>query len=159
MTSHSFKDRAEQEKQYRLILDELTALRATDISENEFLKQVCITLDQRIPHYDWTGFYIVDRPGILKLGPYVGEPTDHVEIPFGRGICGQAAATGKTFVIDDVSAQSNYLSCSFKVRSEIVVPIFRNNTLWGELDIDSHTPDAFNELDRWLLEEVGRVVD
>ncbi len=149
-------DRMRREVLYKEILAEIAAI--SDIPLEDRLKAICTLLDERIDTYDWTGFYIVDSPGMLRLGPYVGEPTDHTFIPFGKGICGQAAATGKNFVIDDVSAQSNYLSCSFKVRSEIVVPVFRDGELWGELDIDSHTPAAFDDLDEWLLGEIAKII-
>ncbi len=123
------------------------------------MQEICELLDSEIDYYNWTGFYLVDSPKMLKLGPYVGKATDHVLIPFGKGICGQAAQTGYAFVIDDVKAQNNYLACSIDVKSEIVVPLFRNNILYGEIDIDSHTINAFDDLDRWFLEEIGKLLE
>jgi GAF domain-containing protein len=84
----------------------------------------------------------------------VGAPTDHVFIPFGTGICGQAAETLETFVIDDVTAQSNYLACSLDVKSEIVVPIMKGDEFIGELDIDSHLPARFGKDDQAVMEEI-----
>jgi len=125
------------------------------------LLEVCRLLKEGVGHYDWVGFYMVDpgTGGELVLGPYVGEPTEHVRIPFGRGICGQAAERRETFVVDDVSKEGNYLACSPYVRSEIVVPIFNDRgQLVAELDIDSHTPASFSAEDRRFLERVAELV-
>ncbi len=124
------------------------------------LQALCETMQQELAGYDWVGFYLVDpqSPRELILGPYAGAPTDHTRIAFGEGICGQAADSGETFVIDDVSKQSNYLSCGINVKSEIVVPVFEGDRLVGELDIDSHTPAAFGEEDRRLCEAVAALL-
>lgn len=121
------------------------------------MQEICELLSDTIGVFDWVGFYLVDpeEDRTLVLGPYVGEETDHTRIPFGRGICGQAAETGETFVVQDVSQASNYLACSVDVKSEIVVPIRSEGTLYGELDIDSHTRDAITEDHRALLEKIG----
>ncbi len=117
---------------------------------------ICRRLRDRVDHYDWVGFYLVDPDAEreLVLGPYVGEPTEHTRIPFGRGICGQAAETEETFVIQDVSKETNYLSCSVHVRSEIVVPMFKDGALIGELDIDSHALAPFTDEDEAFLAAV-----
>lgn len=119
------------------------------------LLEICQILEKSIDHYDWVGFYF--RNGDkeeLKLGPYVGEPTDHTIIPFGRGICGQVAVSNENFVVPDVSAQDNYLACSLTVKSEIVIPIFVNGENIGQIDIDSKTIDPFSEKDEHFLEFV-----
>lgn len=117
------------------------------------LKKICQVLNTELPYFDWTGFYFRDgHKEELVLGPYVGAETDHVWIPFGKGICGQVAVSGETFMVPDVSAQENYLACSTETKSEIVVPIFKNGKNIGQIDIDSHTPNAFSEDDRQLLE-------
>ena len=124
------------------------------------LLTICTLLREHFFHYDWIGFYLVDPKNgkELILGPYVGEPTEHVRIPFGKGICGQAAEREETFVIQDVSQETNYLSCSSKVQSEIVVPIFKMGAVVGELDIDSHTISPFTEEERNFLEQVCVIV-
>lgn len=124
------------------------------------LQTICDLLKNNIPHYDWVGFYLVDKDAEreLILGPYSGEPTEHTRIKFGQGICGQAADTEKTFLIEDVTAETNYLSCNASVKSEIVVPIFREGTLIGELDIDSHIPAAFDKIDEDFLVKIGELV-
>jgi L-methionine (R)-S-oxide reductase len=125
------------------------------------LLSLCVLLKARVPHYNWFGFYIARRDApLLDLGPYAGESTTHTLIPFGRGICGQAAESGDTFVVDDVSSASNYLACSLKVKSEIVVPVFVSGTreVAGEIDIDSHAVAAFSAEDRAFLENLALTV-
>ena len=116
---------------------------------------VCEVLESNVPYYNWVGFYF--RNGDkeeLKLGPYVGAPTDHTIIPFGKGICGQVAVSNQNFVVPDVSAQDNYIACSITVKAEIVVPIFVNGENIGQIDIDSNTPDPFTPADERFLEFV-----
>ena len=113
----------------------------------------------RIEYYNWVGFYFKNGDkDELKLGPYVGEPTDHTIIPFGKGICGQVAVSNQNFVVSDVSAQDNYIACSISVKSEIVVPLFINGENVGQIDIDSETPDPFTEADERFLEFVNEGV-
>ncbi len=125
-------------------------------SRDEKLEAICKLLDQEIEVFNWTGFYLVaeDEEQMLELGPFVGEATDHTRIPFGTGICGQAAETLDTFVVPDVSKADNYLACSADVKSEIVVPIMKNCEFVGELDIDSHTKNAFTPELRALCEKI-----
>lgn len=121
----------------------------------ERLLSLCELLEKDIIHYNWVGFYF--RNGIkeeLVLGPYVGEPTDHTVIPFGKGICGQVAVSNQNFVVPDVAAQDNYIACSITVKAEIVVPIFVDGKNIGQIDIDSNTPDPFTDADERFLEFV-----
>ncbi len=123
------------------------------------LQDICKLLKADIPYYDWVGFYF--RNGEreeLKLGPYAGAPTDHTIIPFGKGICGQVAVSGKNFVVPDVRAQDNYIACSITVKAEIVVPLFVNGENIGQIDIDSNTPDPFTGADELFLEFVNQKV-
>jgi GAF domain-containing protein len=130
------------------------------LGRDEKLRAVCRLLKENVSCYNWVGFYVVDkkRPNQLVLGPFEGEPTEHVRIPFGRGICGQAAKLRRTFVVEDTSKETNYLSCSARVKSEIVVPIFRNEEVVGELDIDSHSLSPFTKGDEEFLKKVGEMV-
>jgi L-methionine (R)-S-oxide reductase len=121
------------------------------------LMAICQLLTDDVSHYDWVGFYLVDEgEKNLLLGPYVGQPTRHVKIPFGQGVCGLAAEEKRTIMVPDVSQVLNYLSCSPQVRSEMVVPIFKDGQMVGELDIDSHTAASFAEEDKTFLEGVCR---
>ena len=104
----------------------------------------------------WTGFYFMnEEKQQLEIGPYVGAFTDHSIIPYGKGICGQVALSGKTFEVPDVNAQDNYLACSLATKSEIVVPIYANDKLIGLIDFDSHQLDPFTSEDNDLLERVA----
>ena len=146
-----------KERLFSELLGEIEELVSSQGEGKTLLKRVCGLLKKRVESYDWVGFYLVDpeRERELVLGPFAGEPTDHKRIRFGQGICGQAADLLKVFIVPDVTKESNYLSCSAQVRSEIVVPLFRGETLVGELDIDSRLPDPFDERDRLFLEKVG----
>ena len=129
-------------------------------ARDEKLLAVCELLDRKIEVFDWTGFYLTspEEEKMLVLGPYVGEPTDHTKIPFGKGICGQAAETLDTFVVQDVNQADNYLACSIHVQSEIVVPIMKGDKFLGELDIDSHIKDAITPELQDLCEEICRKI-
>lgn len=130
---------------------------------NSKLLKICQLLDQEISYYNWTGFYFKngDKDELI-LGPYVGAETDHAIIPFGKGICGQVAVSGETFVVPDVWAQDNYLACSLDTKAEIVVPIFKNGENIGQIDIDSHSKDPFTKEDEdllnWICEEVAKII-
>lgn len=128
-------------------------------NRDEKLKTICRLLRDNVSYYNWVGFYIVDkkRQDELVLGPFEGEPTEHTRIPFGRGICGQAAELRKTFLVQDVSKETNYLSCSANVKSEIVIPIFKNEEVVGELDIDSHALSPFTKEDEAFLKKIGEM--
>ena len=131
----------------------------TNFTTDERLLKICELLEANIDYYNWVGFYFKNGDkNELKLGPYVGEPTDHTIIPFGKGICGQVAVSNKNFVVPDVSAQDNYIACSITVKAEIVIPIFVNGENIGQIDIDSNTPDPFTEADERFLEFVCKEV-
>ena len=119
------------------------------------LLEICQVLETNIPYYNWVGFYFKNGDkDELKLGPYVGAPTDHTIIPFGKGICGQVALSNQNFVVPDVKSQDNYIACSITVKAEIVVPIFVNGENIGQIDIDSNSLDPFTEEDERFLEFV-----
>ena len=127
------------------------------------LQKICQLLDQEVSYFNWTGFYFKNGDkNELKLGPYVGAETDHIIIPYGKGICGQVAVSNETFEVPDVHEQDNYLSCSIDTKAEIVVPIFKNGENIGQIDIDSHTINPFTTEDKemlhWLCEQVGKIL-
>jgi GAF domain-containing protein len=125
---------------------------------DEVLRAVVEVLHDQVDDYSWVGIYLVEGDDLV-LGPWKGpEATEHVRIPVGQGICGAAAATGRTEVVDDVSADPRYLSCFPSTRSEIVVPIAHEGRVVGEIDIDSDRPAAFGEDDRALLERVALLI-
>jgi len=129
------------------------------ISREEKLLKICELLNDSIDYYNWVGFYFANpETKTLHLGPYVGAPTDHNVIPFGKGICGQVAVSNENFVVPDVAAQDNYIACSFTVKSEIVVPLFVNGENIGQIDIDSHVLNPFTEDDERFLEFVNKEI-
>ncbi|MDO6596174.1 GAF domain-containing protein [Oceanihabitans sp. 2_MG-2023] len=133
----------------------ITIITNKETSKDNKLLSICTLLEEHITYYNWVGFYFKNGDkDELKLGPYVGEPTDHTIIPFGKGICGQVAVSNKNFVVPDVAAQDNYIACSITVKAEIVIPIFVNGENIGQIDIDSNTPDPFTEADERFLEFV-----
>ena len=129
----------------------------TLLSRDEKLQAIRQLLNENVAHYNWVGFYFANHENrTLHLGPYVGAPTDHTVIPFGKGICGQVAESNSNFVVPDVAAQDNYIACSFTVKSEIVVPLFVNGINIGQIDIDSHVLDPFTLQDERFLEFVNQ---
>jgi len=136
------------------ILEWLEGPIAAAASLDELLQRLCETIRARLPHYNWVGFYMLDPAdsSMLVLGPYAGAPTPHTRIPVSEGICGAAVAQGETVVVDDVNSDPRYLSCSIETRSEIVVPIWVQGKIVGEIDIDSHTAAAFGSEDRAFVE-------
>tara|TARA_B110000967_G_scaffold147296_1_gene150777 strand:+ start:376 stop:828 length:453 start_codon:yes stop_codon:yes gene_type:complete len=127
----------------------------SESKKEEKLQTICDFLENEISYYDWVGFYFKNgNKKELKLAQYTGEETEHTIIPFGKGICGQVAVSHKNFIVQDVSEQDNYISCGWKVKSEIVIPIFVNGENIGQIDIDSHTANVFTEKDEELLEYI-----
>ena len=129
------------------------------ISREEKLLKICRLLQESIDYYNWVGFYFANPEAkTLHLGPYVGAPTEHTVIPFGKGICGQVAVSNENFVVPDVATQDNYIACSFTVKSEIVVPLFVKGKNIGQIDIDSHILNPFTAADERFLEFVNEEV-
>lgn len=123
----------------------------------EAAMQALVTLlSSEIESFNWVGFYLPnpEKENELVIGPYVGEYTDHTHIPYGRGVCGQVALSGQTKVVQDVSLEENYLSCSINVHSEIVAPIMKDGKFVGQIDIDSHTKNAITPELRDLCESI-----
>ncbi len=125
---------------------------------DEVLRQVVSVLRDRFDHYSWVGIYLVEGDDLV-LGPWQGpQATEHVRIPIGQGICGAAAASGVTEIVDDVNADSRYLACFPSTRSEIVVPIAYEGKVVGEIDIDSDQAAGFSVEDRTFLERVALLI-
>ena len=123
--------------------------------EQDSLQGVVEILYASFPHYSWVGIYRLEADELVLAAWQGPQPTRHVRIPLGEGICGSAARTGETEVVAEVSSDTRYLACFASTRSEIVVPIKRYDQVLGEIDIDSDSADAFHESDRLLLEGVA----
>lgn len=142
------------------LLPAVTLILDRDVTRNEKLFAVCELLADEVEHFDWVGFYMAsaDEENMLVLGPFVGEPTDHVRIPYGRGICGQVAVSRQTFVSQNVHAEDNYLACSTLVHAEIVAPILKEDTFVAQLDIDSHQSHSITPEKKELVEEICKLL-
>lgn len=140
-----------------------TILNQKELDIYQRLTVVCELLQHHIDTYDWVGFYFKNGDKQeLVLKAFAGEPTDHTIIPFGKGICGQVAESNQNYVVDDVAAQDNYIACSINVKSEVVIPLFKDGENIGQIDIDSHTPKAFSSEDEdflmWINNEVSKQI-
>lgn len=143
---------------HRGALDTIDRFVNAEPASQRVLDRTVELLEERFDHYSWVGVYLVDGDELV-LGAWQGpQPTEHVRIPVGLGICGAAATGGRTEVVDDVSADPRYLSCFAWTRSEIVVPITFRGEVVGELDVDSDNPAAFDEEDVAFLEHVARMI-
>ncbi|HVI10467.1 MAG TPA: GAF domain-containing protein [Candidatus Binatia bacterium] len=140
---------------------EIAALYESAMTSKDLMQGICKLLHERMLKYNWVGFYMLEpgtQPPILVLESFVGAMTPHTRIPLNQGICGAAASSGKTIVIDDVSKDPRYLACSLETKSEIVVPVFVKGQVVGELDIDSHFSAAFAAEDQCLVQYCADVV-
>src|SRR3954471_8224772 len=128
------------------VRDEVSKLAKTTRNAPELMQSMARLLHDRMLKYNWVGFYMLEPgadPPVLVLGAFGGAMTPHTRIPLNQGICGAAASSGQTVVVDDVNKDPRYLACSLETKSEIVVPVFVHGKVVGELDIDSHFPAAF----------------
>ena len=138
------------------IVTELDAMRAQGWSATSLKELAVRLLHESNPRFHWTGIYELFPDGTLRLGPFLGAPTDHVSIPVGRGVCGTAVAEARNINVPDVRELDNYLACSLETRSELVVLIRIGNRIYAQIDIDSHQPAAF---DPGTEESVQKVAD
>ena len=132
-----------------MTIDELL-IHLRDLCENgadfdRLLESAVQELSRMDPRFHWTGIYELFSDNVLRLGPYVGSPTDHVFIGVGNGVCGTAVAEKRNLNIPDVREVSNYLACSAETRSELVVLIRTGDRIHAQIDIDSHQVGAFND--------------
>ena len=140
-------------------LSEVSVLLKTSVPTLMGLEKVCSILRKHVEHYDWVGFYFANfKKQTLNLKAFSGNSVEHTEIPFGKGICGQVAVSNENFVVPDVLAQDNYLSCSIDVRSEIVIPLFLNGKNIGQIDIDSKKIDPFTSKDSIFIETICALI-
>jgi L-methionine (R)-S-oxide reductase len=143
---------------YRGALEAVDRIVNRETEADDVLRKTVELLQDRFEHYSWVGIYLVEGDDLV-LGPWKGpQTTGHVRIPVGQGICGAAAASGVTEIVDDVNADERYLACFASTRSEIVVPIAYEGRVVGEIDIDSDEPAAFGAEDRAFLERVALLV-
>jgi len=130
---------------------ELDGLQKRGVPLEDLLAKAVERLHDSHPQFHWTGIYELFPDNVLRLGPFIGAPTDHVFIAVGRGVCGSAVAERRNMNVPDVSKAPEYLACSSATRSELVILIRSGSEIYAQIDIDSHEPDAFD------ADAVGRV--
>lgn len=152
LTCRAMRDYTDVEMQIQGVLD-------GEPNRTARLATVACLLSQAFEDFYWTGFYMVDpdKPEELVVGPYQGT-LGCLRIPFGKGVCGTAAAERKTQVVEDVHAFPGHIACDAATNSEIVVPVFDGETLIGVLDVDSTRPAAFDEADQVALERIAAMI-
>ena len=138
------------------ICRQLDRLRAEGADIEALLSDAVRQLHDSNPLYHWTGIYELFPDNVLRLGPFIGAPTDHVFIAVGQGVCGSAVAQKRNMNVPDVSKASNYLACSTATKAELVVLIRKGDRIFAQIDIDSHEFDAF---DAAAVTQVERVAD
>jgi len=139
--------------EFEQLLHDVERFIASGASRSEILQSTCKLLKDKVVHYDWVGFYLLDDSKLI-LDSYVGKPTEHTVIPVGKGVCGQVAENKKLKIVQDVSLEGNYIACSIDVQSEIVVPVLIGDKFVAEIDIDSHSPSPFTINDEEFLTSV-----
>jgi GAF domain-containing protein len=143
------------------IRNELSVLAQSVPTAQELMQAMVKLLHERMLKYNWVGFYLLEpgaQPPMLVLGAFEGAMTPHTRIPLNQDICGAAASSGQTVVVDDVSKDPRYLACSLETKSEIVVPVFAHGEVVGELDIDSHFAAAFTPEHQELVQHCALLV-
>ena len=127
------------------VITDLDARRRAGAPFEELLRTAVEGLHKTDARFHWTGIYELFPDNVLRLGPFVGAPTDHVFIGVGRGVCGTAVAERRNINVPDVRSQDNYLACSAETRSELVILIRRGQRIHAQIDIDSHEVAAFDD--------------
>lgn len=137
------------------IQDELAKTKSLKTNLNKIVVDNLST----IPYFNWTGIYLLDsNENELVLDYYIGKPTEHTNIPVGKGVCGSAVADHEDKIIKNVTQEENYLACSLETRSEIVVLIENQTRIFGQIDVDSDEVGAFDEIDRVYLRKVSEIM-
>jgi len=142
--------------QRQLLENVINAIAELD-NRTDILRVTVELIDAYSEDFNWTGVYLLEGD-VLEVGPFVGPDTPHKRIRLNEGICGAAASQKSTVVVDDVGADSRFLACSATTRSEIVVPLMKDNECLGVIDIDSNRPAAFSPEDRVMLEKIAALV-
>lgn len=148
----------DRKERYRVLVSQIESLIFGETDETGILANVSAAMKEAFPErFFWVGFYLV-RNGVLRLGPFQGSVACY-EIPFGKGVCGTAWKEGKTIIVDDVETFPGHIACSSLSRSEIVVPIRKQNgEIVGVIDIDSKNLADFNQDDGNCLEQIAALL-
>jgi L-methionine (R)-S-oxide reductase len=141
------------------LLREFRDFARTAPTAKSVMERIAHRLHEKMTRYNWVGFYLVDPTdsNVLLVGSFAGSFTPNARIPLDTGLCGAAASTGQTVVVDDVAKDPRYLAGSPLVKCEIVVPIFVRGKLAGELDIESYFASVFNKMEQEFVEGCAEV--
>ena len=141
------------------LLQELQTFARSAATAEALMERIAKRLHEKLTRYNWVGFYVVDPAdaGYLTVGPYAGSFTPNARIPLNTGLCGAAAKSGQVVVVQDVTKDPRYLAGSSMVKSEIVVPIYVNKKLAGELDIESYFADSFPKSEQEFVEACASI--
>jgi L-methionine (R)-S-oxide reductase len=145
---------------HKELLREFQNYAQTALTVESVMERMAKRLHEQMTRYNWTGFYVVDPadPGYLVVGPFAGSFTPKTRIPLNTGLCGAAATSGKVVVVQDVSKDPRYLAGSSLVKSEIVVPIYGNQKLAADLDINSYFAGTFTRSEQQFVEACAKVI-
>ena len=141
----------------KINLESLNALIAGNEFKVTILSNASAYLNECLDNINWVGFYILND-NYLYLGPFQGKPAC-INIPVGKGVCGNTIKEGKTIVVDNVLEYKGHIACDSASRSEICVPIYINNKIYGLLDIDSPNYNRFSESDKEILEKSVKIIE
>lgn len=143
---------------YDILAQTIAALTEGETDQVALMATIACEVHHSDDRFDWTGFYRVVGPELMKIGPYQGGHGCLV-IPFARGVCGAAARTGEVQLVPDVDAFPGHIACASSTRSELVLPVFNAaDDVIGVFDIDSNQPDAFTQADANALSAILRAV-
>ena len=145
----------DKKQTYDLLLQQLESLLSGETDPVANMANMAAVLFNGLEKLNWAGFYIRHND-MLVLGPFQGKPAC-VRIALGRGVCGTAAQTGQTQLVKNVHEFKGHIACDSASNSEIVIPIFKDNCVWGVLDIDSPVLARFDETDQYYLEKAVRI--
>jgi GAF domain-containing protein len=137
------------------VIAQLESLMQQDCEFDTLLETAVRGVHELDPRFHWTGIYELFPDNILRLGPFIGAPTEHVFIGVGQGVCGTAVAERRNINVPDVSQATNYLACSSHTRSELVVLIRSGESIWAQIDIDSHDLAAFDDATEAMVQRVA----
>lgn len=142
------------------LLEEFSTYAQTALTTTALMTHIAQRLHDQAARYNWVGFYLVDKadPGTLVVGPYVGSFSPHQRISINNGLCGAAATTRQTVVVNDVAKDPRYLSGSEIVKANMVVPILTKNELVAELDIESYFTNTFTKAEQTFAEGIAALV-
>ena len=147
--------RGSKEEQYRALIPQIKGLVSGEPDLVANLANIAAALKEQFDFF-WVGFYLV-KDDELVLGPFQG-PVACTRISKGRGVCGASWAQANTIIVPDVEKFPGHIACSSISKSEIVVPLFKNNEVWGVLDVDSDKYNSFDETDAQFLQEIVALI-